>query len=61
MENLIFITEKDIDGGYNARAANEPIFTQADTLAQLNFNIKEAIACHFDEMPLPGFTLKFVD
>ena len=61
MENLIFIIEKDTDGGYNARAANEAIFTQADTLIQLNLNIKEAIECHFDKIPLPGFTLNFVD
>jgi predicted RNase H-like HicB family nuclease len=61
MENLVFVIEKDIDGGYNARTTGESIFTQADTLEQLNLNIADAIACHFDELPLPGFTLKFVD
>lgn len=58
MENLTFIVEEDIGGGYNAKAANEPIFTQADTLEQLNLNIAEAIECHFDDDIVPGFDLK---
>lgn len=60
MDNLIFIIEKDINGGYNAHADNESIFTQADTLQQLNLNIREAIECHFDDDILPGFDLKFI-
>jgi predicted RNase H-like HicB family nuclease len=59
MEDLTFIVQEDIDGGYNAKAANEPIFTQADTLDQLNLNIAEAIEWHFDDDILPGFNLKF--
>ncbi|MBS1533223.1 MAG: 2-oxoisovalerate dehydrogenase E1 subunit beta [Bacteroidetes bacterium] len=54
MENLTFNVQGDIDGGYNARAITESIFTQADTLEQLNLNIAEAIECHFDDDILPG-------
>jgi len=61
MENLTFVVKNDIQGGYNARAENESIFTQADTLEELNFNIPEAIECHFDDVTLPGFTLRFID
>lgn len=57
---MIFIVEKDINGGYNAKAVNESIFTQADTLGQLNLNIAEAIECHFDDGRLPAFDLQFI-
>jgi len=60
MENLTFLVEEDIDGGYIARALNQSIFTQADTLKQLNLNIAEATECHFDNDVLPGFDLKFI-
>jgi predicted RNase H-like HicB family nuclease len=60
MKNLTFIVEEDIDGGFNAKAINESIFTQADTLEQLNLNIAEAIKCHFDTAPLPTSTIEFV-
>lgn len=61
MENLLFIVDQAKEGGYNARAENESINTQADTLQYLNLNISEAIECHFDGEILPGFTLKFFD
>jgi len=61
MDRLTFIVDETDEGGYNARAATESIFTQADTLEQLNLNIAEAIECHFDDIILPGFTLKFID
>jgi predicted RNase H-like HicB family nuclease len=62
MQTFIFIVEDAEEGGYNARAESESIFTQADTLDELNLNIADAINCHFDEhATLPGFVLKFVD
>lgn len=60
MIKISFWVEKAEEGGYNARAENESIFTQANTLEELNLNIADAIACHFDDDMLPGFTLKFV-
>jgi predicted RNase H-like HicB family nuclease len=61
MDKLTFIVEQAEKGGYNARAETESIFTQADTLQQLYLNIADAIECHFDDVILPGFTLKFVE
>ena len=61
MGKMSFIVEQTAEGGYNARAATESIFTQADTLQQLNLNIADAIECHFDDEILPDFVLKFVD
>jgi predicted RNase H-like HicB family nuclease len=61
MNKLSFIVEQAQEGGYNARPETESIFTQADTLEQLNLNIADAIECHFDNAMLPGFTLRFID
>ena len=61
MYKLTFVVEEAEEGGYNARAETESIFTQGDTLQQLKLNIAEAIECHFDDAIFPGFTLKFVD
>ncbi len=61
MDKITFIVEQDSEGGYNARAENEPIFTQADTLTLLRFNINEAILCHFDDENPRAFTLKLLN
>ena len=55
---MIFLVEEALEGGYNARAVGESIFTQGDTLEELNLNIAEAIECHFDNSV--DFSLKFV-
>ncbi len=49
MHELIFLIEEAAEGGYNARALGESIFTQGETLEEIKLNIKEAVECHFDE------------
>lgn len=46
---LTFRVEEALEGGYTARALGQSIFTEADTLDALRFNIREAVNCHFDE------------
>lgn len=53
MQELIFLVEEAVEGGYNAKALGEAIFTQAETLEALRTNIKEAVECHFDEGKAP--------
>ena len=53
MGELIFIVEEAPEGGYTARALNAPIFTEADTLADLPDQIRDAVRCHFDEGQAP--------
>lgn len=53
MQELIFLVEEAVEGGYNAKALGEAIFTQAETLEELRTNIKEAVECHFDEGKAP--------
>lgn len=49
MSELIFLIEQAPEEGYTARALGESIFTEADSLDELRTNIREAVACHFDE------------
>lgn len=44
---VIFKVQKEEDG-FSAKAVNYPIFTQGDSLDDLVANIKESLACHFD-------------
>lgn len=48
MKEIIFIVEEDIEGGYNARALSESIFTQGDDLEELRTNIRDAVDCHYE-------------
>jgi hypothetical protein len=60
MNEIVFLVEEAVEGGYNARAIGESIYTQGNTFGELKFNIADAIACHFDNAILPEFALKFV-
>ena len=48
MDELIFLVEEDLDGGFTAKALGENIFTQGETMKELKEMIKDAIECHFD-------------
>ncbi len=50
---IIFIIEESLDGGYEAHSLGCSIFTEADNLDDLKENIKEAVACHFEEGEMP--------
>ena len=45
---LIFLIEEDLEGGYNAKALGQSIFVQGDTFDILKSNIKDALECYFD-------------
>ncbi|HEX8178961.1 MAG TPA: hypothetical protein VF525_05395 [Pyrinomonadaceae bacterium] len=49
MEELIFVVENALEGGYTARALGTSIFTEADDLAGLREQVRDAVRCHFDE------------
>ena len=49
MNEIIFLVEEALEGGYTAKAIGESIFTEADTMDEIKVNIKEAVECHFDE------------
>jgi hypothetical protein len=45
---IIFSVLESPEGGYEARALDYPIFTQADTMDGLKLNVR-AVHCHFEE------------
>lgn len=60
MDKLIFIVEEAEEGGYNARANSESIYTQGDTIEELKVNVCDAVQCHFDDGFHPDFDFKFL-
>jgi predicted RNase H-like HicB family nuclease len=53
MSEVLFIVEEAHDGGYTAKAEDEGIFTEAETLEGIRSNVKEAVECHFDPDKMP--------
>lgn len=53
MNEIIFLVEEAPEGGYTARALGAAIFTEADDMAALEENVRDAVRCHFDEGTLP--------
>ncbi len=53
MHEVIFVVEEAPEGGYTARALGVSIFTEADTLAELPAQLRDAVRCHFSEGQAP--------
>ena len=53
MSEIIFLVEEATEGGYQARALDYSIFTDAETMDDLKVNVKEAVQCHFEEDEIP--------
>jgi len=53
MNELIFLVEEAPEGGFIARALGHSIFTEAETLAHLRQQVRDAVQCHFDEGQAP--------
>lgn len=53
MNEIIFLVEDAVEGGFTARALGESIFTEGDSLVELRTNIRDAVECHFDEAEKP--------
>ncbi len=49
MEEIIFVVEESMEGGYLAKALSVPIVTQADTLDDLRSMVRDAVQCHYDD------------
>ena len=52
-KELIFEVVESVEGGYEARALGEPIFTQGDTPEELKAMVRDAVLCHFDPEEMP--------
>ena len=54
MQELIVVVEEAAEENYTARGLNAPIFTEADTLAELPDQIRDAVRCHFEAGQAPA-------
>ena len=54
MNEIIFLVENALEGGYTARALGESIFTEGDDVDQLRSNIRDAVECHFETNAKPA-------
>ncbi len=50
MDNeIIFIVKDSQEGGFDAQALGESIFTEGDTMEELKENVRDAVKCHYEE------------
>ncbi|MCH7472125.1 type II toxin-antitoxin system HicB family antitoxin [bacterium] len=49
MEQLVFVIHQADEGGYWAEAQDYPLFTQGETLDELERMIRDAVAAYFDD------------
>jgi hypothetical protein len=54
MNEIIFLIEDEPEGGFTARALGYSIYTDADTIEELHGNVRDAVACHFDDTQKPS-------
>ena len=52
MSEIIFeVHEDEVAGGYTAAALGYDIFTEGDTFNELRDQVREAVKCHFFDIP----------
>jgi hypothetical protein len=49
MEEVVFIVEESVEGGYEAKCLGYSIITDGETIHELRTNVKEAMDCHFED------------
>lgn len=50
---IIFSVSESPEGGYEAAALGEPIYTSGETMDELRANVRDAVRCHFEEPNRP--------
>ena len=50
---IIFLVQESPEGGFEARALGHAIFTQADSVDELQAMLRDAVACHLSEDTQP--------
>ena len=51
---IIFEVTESVEGGYEARALSASIFTEAETIPELEEAVRDAVRCHFEEGQSPA-------
>ncbi len=53
-KEIIFLVEESPEGGYQARALDYSIFTEADSFEELKTMALDAVNCHFPAADRPS-------
>jgi hypothetical protein len=53
MNEIIFVVEEAPEGGLNARAIGESIFTHGRDMQDLHARVRDAVRCHFEPDSVP--------
>ena len=53
MTEIIFVVEEAPEGGYSARAVGQSIFAQAESVAELNERVRDAVRLHCEAATAP--------
>ncbi len=53
MNELIFMVNESPEGGFEARALSESIFTEADDMESLYTNVRDTVHCHYEDTDMP--------
>ena len=54
MNEIIFLVSEASEGGFEVKALSASIYTEADTLEQLKSELRDAVACHFEDHERPS-------
>ncbi len=54
MSEVLFLVEEAPEGGFTARALGDSIFTEGDTLDELREAVRDAVACHYEDVDRPN-------
>jgi hypothetical protein len=54
MKEIIFLVEDAAEDGFTAKSLGDSIYTNADTVAELHNNVRDAVACHFTDTEKPS-------
>ncbi|MCL5771501.1 MAG: 2-oxoisovalerate dehydrogenase [Actinobacteria bacterium] len=53
MDEIIFVVKESEEGGFEARALDYSIFTEAEDMESLKEAVKDSVICHFDKKNTP--------
>jgi len=53
MNEIIFVIEESLEGGYVAKTLESATHTEANNFEELKVAIRDAVKCHFDEKNMP--------
>jgi len=53
MSEVIFIIEESAEGGFEARALDHSIYTEAKDMESLKEAVRDAVICHFGKKNTP--------